>query len=210
MVSYTFDLCCNVSTDSLSRMPLPAPACPRKPMHNRSIQVHSFEREDGLWDIEAELIDSKSYSYTKRNGTLQEAGEPFHHMHLRITIDRSFEIKEAIALYDASPFGVSCSSISGAYQDLVGMNLLKSFRQQIKDRFGRTAGCTHMTELAAVLPTAAVQSMAGQKRAEAESAGRKPFQLGGCFAWRTDGEVTKEHYPQWYVNSSATPPVPGT
>jgi hypothetical protein len=30
------------------RMPLPKPDYPRKPMHNRSIQVHSFEREDGL------------------------------------------------------------------------------------------------------------------------------------------------------------------
>lgn len=190
-------------------MPLPAPVCPRKPMHNRLIQVHSFEREDGLFDIEAELIDNKAYSYTKRNGTVQPAEQPFHHMHLRITIDHTFEIKEAIALYDAAPFGVSCTAITQAYQDLVGMNLLKSFRQQIKERFGRTAGCTHMTELATVLPTAAVQTMSGQKRAEAESAGRRPFQMGGCFAWRADGEVTKEHYPQWYVDSNAAPPAPG-
>ena len=28
-------------------MPLPAPKSPRKPMHNRSIQVHSFEQ---LWE----------------------------------------------------------------------------------------------------------------------------------------------------------------
>jgi hypothetical protein len=41
-----------------------------------------------------------------------------------------------------------------------------------------------MTELATVLPTAAVQSMSGMKRSEAENAGRKPFQLGGCHAWR--------------------------
>ncbi|MEY3671269.1 MAG: hypothetical protein RI904_926 [Pseudomonadota bacterium] len=64
-------------------------------MHNRSIQVHSFEREDGLWDLEAELIDDKSYSYTKRNGTEQPAHKPFHHMHIRITIDTSYEIKQA-------------------------------------------------------------------------------------------------------------------
>ena len=189
-------------------MPLPAPVLSRKPKHNRSIQVHSFEREDGLWDIEAELIDTKAYSFTKRNGTVQEMGQPIHHMHLRITIDTKFEILESVAVYDAAPFGESCKAISSAYQDLVGMNLLKSFRQQIKDRFGRTEGCTHMTELAAVLPTAAVQSMAGQKRAEAESTGRKPFQLGGCYAWRTSGEVTKEHYPQWYINSSEVSPVP--
>ena len=120
-------------------------------------------------------------------------------MHIRITIDTSYEIKQAFAMYDASPFGEPCTSVTSAYQDLVGMNLLKSFRQEVKERFSRTAGCTHMTELATVLPTAAVQSMSGMKRSEAESAGRKPFQLGGCHAWRLDGTVTKEHYPQWYV-----------
>jgi hypothetical protein len=179
-------------------------------MHNRSIQVHSFERDDGLWDIEAELIDHKAYSFIKRNGATQEAGQAIHHMFVRVTIDTQFEIIDAIAVYDAAPFDSSCSVISSAYRDLVGMNLLKSFRQQIKDRFGKTAGCTHMTELAGVLPTAAVQSMAGRKRAEAELTGRKPFQLGGCHAWRPDSEVIKEHYPQWYVDSNAVSPVPGT
>ncbi len=179
-------------------MPLPLPAYPRKPLHNRSIQVHSFEREDGLWDVEAELIDSKAFSYFKRDGSEQKIGQAFHHMHLRITIDSTFTILDAVAAYDASPFGEPCTSIVGAYRDLIGMNLLKSFRQQVKERFSRTAGCTHMTELAAVLPTAAVQTMSGQRRNAADPT-KRPYQLGGCTAWRLDGPITKELYPQWYV-----------
>jgi hypothetical protein len=181
-------------------MPLPLPAYPRKPMHNRSIQVHSFEREDGLWDVEAELIDSKAFSYIKRDGSEQKIGQAFHHMHLRITIDSSFTIQDAMAAYDAAPFGETCSSIATEYRDLIGMNLLKSFRQQVKERFSRTAGCTHMTELAAVLPTAAVQTMSGQRRNAADPT-KRPYQLGGCTAWRLDGPITKELYPQWYVAS---------
>ena len=188
-------------------MPLPASNRTRKPIHNRSIQVHSFERDDGLWDIEAELIDYKSYDYQRRSGATQHAGQPFHHMHVRITIDINFNIVEAIAAYDAAPFGEECTAIAPAYRELVGMNLLKSFRQQIKDRFSRTAGCTHMTELAAVLPTAAVQTMAPQRRRAAES-GKRPFQLGGCYAQRVDGPVIHEIYPQWYEppKSSTTEP----
>ena len=186
-------------------MPLPLPTYPRKPLHNRSIKVHSFEREDGLWDVEAELIDSKAFSYIKRNGKEQQAGEAFHHMHLRITIDSSFTIKDAMATYDASPFGEPCTSIASEYRDLIGMNLLKSFRQEVKERFSRTAGCTHMTELAAVLPTAAVQTMSGQRRHAADPT-KRPYQLGGCTAWRLDGEITKEHYPQWYVAPAAAVP----
>ncbi|MEI6116924.1 MAG: DUF2889 domain-containing protein, partial [Burkholderiales bacterium] len=106
-----------------------------------------------------------------------------------------------------APFGEECTAIAPAYRELIGMNLLKSFRQQIKDRFSRTAGCTHMTELAAVLPTAAVQTMAPQRRRAAES-GKRPFQLGGCYAQRVDGPVIHEIYPQWYEppKSSTTEP----
>lgn len=179
-------------------MPLPAPTSPRKPMHNRSIQVHSFEREDGLWDIEAELIDTKSYDFPKKDGSIRKAFEAFHHMHVRVTIDTSFQILDAVVAYDAAPFGENCTSIAADYRDLIGMNLLKSFRQQIKERFGRTDGCTHMTELAIVLPTAAVQSLSSRRKG-GSSADRRPFHLDGCHAWRLDGPVTKEHYPQWYV-----------
>jgi hypothetical protein len=171
-------------------------------MHNRSYQVHSFEREDGNWDIEAELIDSKAYDFTKRSGEVRQAGTAFHHMHMRITIDKTFTILDAVVAYDAAPFGEVCTSISDEYKDLIGMNLLKGFRQQVKERFARTAGCTHMSELASVLPTAAIQTMT--RRSGSPEPIKKPFHLDGCRAWRLDGEITKEHYPQWYVLPSNT------
>ena len=185
-------------------MPLPEPTCRRKPMHNRSYQVHSFEREDGLWDIEAELMDSKAYEFTRSSGVVRRVGEPFHHMHMRVTIDSTYLIHDAMVVYDAAPFDEQCTSISDQYRDLIGMNLLKNFRHQVKERFARTDGCTHMTELAAVLPTAAVQTMTAQRRSSNGASTRRPFQLDGCHAWRLDGEVTKEHYPQWYVLPSST------
>lgn len=181
-------------------MPLPAPDCSRTALHNREIRAHSFQREDGLWDIDAELIDTKAYDFPRRSGAIQRAGQPFHHMHLRITFDAAFNILAAVAAYDASPYGEQCTSIEPAYGDLVGMNLLKGFRNRVKERFGRTAGCSHLTELATVLPTVALQSMANQrKRSEEEDIDRRPFQLEGCHALRLDGGVVKEFYPQWYV-----------
>ena len=85
-------------------------------------------------------------------------------------------------------------AIEPAYTDLIGMNLLKGFRRQVKERFGHVAGCTHTTELSQVLPTAAVQTMANQRRQESNP-NRRPFQLDGCHALRTDGPVVAEHYP---------------
>src|SRR3546814_10504941 len=72
-------------------------------------------------------------------------------MHLRVTIDDQFTITAAMADYDAAPYNQECMAIAPDYRALVGMNLLRNFRQAVKDRFGRTAGCTHMTELSYVL-----------------------------------------------------------
>ncbi|UAN02835.1 DUF2889 domain-containing protein [Achromobacter mucicolens] len=183
-------------------MPLPPPDCPRQPLHTRSIRVQSYAREDGNWDLEAELIDVKAYDFPKRDGEMFKAGQPIHHMHLRITIDEEFSIVAAQAVYDAAPYGEHCKAIEPAYTDLIGMNLLKGFRRQVKERFEHVEGCTHMTELSQVLPTAAVQTMANRRRQE-PNPNRRPFQLDGCHALSTGGPVVAEHYPEWYTGGSA-------
>ncbi|MFT0548077.1 DUF2889 domain-containing protein [Allopusillimonas ginsengisoli] len=182
-------------------MPLPPPDTAREPLHTRTIRVNSFARDDGLWDVEAELIDFKAYDLPKLSGEVQPAGKPFHHMHLRITIDEQFTIVKAVAAYDAAPYNQHCTAITPDYGQLAGMNLLRNFRNTVKQRFSRVAGCTHLTELSYVLPTVAVQTMANQRHQQREEAGdiRRPFQLEGCHALRLDGEVALEFYPQWYV-----------
>jgi hypothetical protein len=187
-------------------MPLPPADIAREPLHTRSIRVDSFVREDGQWDLEAELIDVKAYDFPTKDGLQRKAGEPIHHMHLRVTINAEFTITDALAVYDAAPYGLHCSAIAPDYHDLVGMNLLRNFRQTVKERYARTAGCTHLTELSYVLPTVAVQTMANKRREEQQSAtGRtkRPFQLEGCHALRLDGPVAQEFYPQWYVAPKA-------
>ena len=184
-------------------MPLPPPDVPRDLLHTRSVRVDAYAREDGLWDLDAELIDVKGYDFPRENGTTHVKGDPVHHMHLRVTVDNDYTITAAQAAYDAAPFGESCSSISGAYAGLVGLNLLRSFRHAVKDRFGRSAGCTHLTELSYLLPTVAVQCMAGRRREERIRSGKqpdkKPFELGGCHALRVDGPVAAKHYAKWYA-----------
>ena len=179
-------------------MPLSEPAYPRRPIHTRSIRVASYARDDGLWDIEAELVDTKTYDFPLRSGELHPAGKPVHDMHLRVTIDDEFNITAAEAAYDAAPYGEFCSAIAPAYDQLVGLNLLKQFRVRVRERLGRTAGCTHLTELTNVLPTVAVQTMADRRRRAADE-GERPFQLDGCHALRLDGPVVRMHYSPWYV-----------
>lgn len=182
-------------------MPLPAPDIEREALHTRTVRVDAYARADGQWDLEAELIDIKHHDFERQAGMLRP-GEPVHHMLLRITFDENFTITAAQAGYDAAPYDQHCTAIEPAYQGLVGMNLLKSFRDTMKRRFGRTNGCTHMTELSYVLPTVAIQALSNKRR-EARKSGadeQRPFQIDGCHALRVDGPVTKEFYPKWYVS----------
>lgn len=182
-------------------MPLSEPACSRQPVHTRSIRVQTYARDDGQWDLEAELIDTKAYDFPLHGGSVRHAGDPIHHMLLRVTIDAQFTITDAEVAYEAAPYGEFCSAIAPDYRHLVGLNLLQQFRQQVRERFGRTAGCTHVTELTNVLPTVAVQTMAGRRRQNPD--GQRPFQLDGCHALRLDGPVVRTHYAPWYVPSEA-------
>ncbi|CAM5790881.1 DUF2889 domain-containing protein [Castellaniella caeni] len=182
-------------------MPLTAPACNRQPLHTRSIRVQTYVRDDGQFDLEAELIDTKAYDFPIRGGQVHPAGAPVHHMHLRVTIDAQFNITDAQVAYDAAPYGEFCSAIAPEYGQLVGLNLLNQFRKHVRERFGRTAGCTHVTELTNVLPTVAIQTMAGRRRQDPD--GQRPFQLDGCHALRVDGPVVRQYYVPWYEPAQA-------
>ena len=66
----------------------------------------------------------------------------------------------------------------------------------MRERLGGVRGCSHLTELARLLPTAAVQMFAGLVR-EIEG-DEKPFQLDRCHALETSTETVRRYYPAWY------------
>jgi hypothetical protein len=181
-------------------MPAMPPA--RHLKHTRSIRLEVYAREDGRWDIEAHLTDTKTRDVELASGT-RAAGDPIHDMVLRLTIDESFNVLEAESKSLATPYPGTCETINPAYQQLVGLNLLKGFRHAVRERLGGVKGCTHLTELAAVLPTAAVQGFAGEK-VSMRGADEKPFQLDHCHALRIDGDAVREFYPRWYVGHALT------
>ncbi len=81
-------------------MPLSAPV-PRKASHIRRVTYQGYEREDGLWDMEAELHDSKAHDMPSfRHQGVRLAGDPIHHMWLRVTIDRQLVVHAIEAAMD--------------------------------------------------------------------------------------------------------------
>ena len=170
----------------------------RQLIHTREIKTQVYRREDGLWDIEASLIDTKAKDFPLASG-VKLAGEPIHHMILSLVIDNQFNVLAASARTQSAPYVGYCDKIEPNYQMLVGLNLLNGFRGAVKEKFAGILGCSHMTELSTILPTVAIQAFAGEVIKVADhGTGEMPFQLNRCHALRTDGDAVKKYHPTWF------------
>jgi hypothetical protein len=188
-------------------MPLSSPSSRRALKHTRAIQIEAFARDDGLWDIDAHITDIKTRDTRLASG-VRPAGQPVHDLWLRITVDTQLNVVDAEAISEAVPYPNHCDTIGPAYKKLIGLNLLKGFRDGVKQRLSGINGCTHLTELTAVLPTATIQAFAGEvldtrDGASTDDQSHQPFQLDRCHALRTDGEAVAKFYPRWAVKPLA-------
>lgn len=177
-------------------MGLSDPGVPRTQLHTRKIEVRGYAREDGLFDIEGFLVDTKTHDFPLRSG-LRPAGEPIHDLGVRLTIDKQCHIHAAEAFSARTPYPGACDKIGPAYGQLVGLNLMHGFRKAVTQLFGTTKGCAHLTELLFSLPTGAIQTFAGLRKKE-DTRRHKPFEIDGCHALAHDTETVRVYYPDWY------------
>ena len=183
-------------------MPLPAPA-PRRHLHTRSVTYRGFLREDGCWDIEAELADVKTYGWQRSDASRMEPGQPIHGMAIRLTVDEGMTIRAIATSMDHTPFG-ECQQGNAPMQQMVGVRLGPGWRQAIESALGGVRGCTHLRELLFNMATAAYQTVFPWREQERRQGGvqpaqatEPPYHLGRCIAWDPAGAVTARHYPQF-------------
>lgn len=183
-------------------MPLPPSQNRRAIKHTRDLHVEFYLREDELWDIDARFTDVKPFDLEVASAFVVPANRPLHNLSVRITTDAKSNIVGVLVVFDHVPFEGFCNQIEAAYQKLIGLNLLKNFRQGVRERLGTTAGCTHMNELIELLPYVAIQVLVFGEKATSEKTAfqrkdEKPLHLDGCHALRTDGPVVATFYPNW-------------
>jgi len=190
-------------------MTLPRSEATRQLRHRRQIDVQVYARDDGLWEVDAHLTDVKTRDARLADG-VRPAGVPIHDMLLRLVVDRELNIVVSGAESLQVPYPGECNAHGDTYARLSGLNLLRGFRQALRERVGGVLGCTHITELAQVLPTAVVQAFAGEvidTRGDSADAER-PFQIDRCHALRSDGPAVRLHYPRWYRPAPEAAPRP--
>ena len=84
-------------------MPLPLPQA-RTHLHTRAVVYRGYHREDGLWDIEAEMTDTKTYPLDRSERGDMPPGTPIHGMAIRATVDDQMTIREIATSSDFTPF----------------------------------------------------------------------------------------------------------
>lgn len=188
------------TSNFLKQMSLTTPNCARTLLHQRAITISSYVRDDGLLDVEGHLTDLSKSSFKKVDGSTHPAIEPIHSMWLRLTVDHSATIVAVQAVTDSAPYGSACGAITPDYDQLVGVRVVRGYRDTIRRLFGRTAGCTHLNELAGAMGTAVLHAL-GMVPARSTDRGNdsaKPFGIDGCHALKSDGPQVAKFFPNWH------------
>ena len=176
-----------------------SPPVPREEVHNRRVSCNGFVREDGLFDIEAEMTDNKSYPFpTEFRGDVTP-DQYVHHMKVRVTVDREMKVHAAEALTIAGPYAI-CPTANDVFADIVGLTIGPGWRRRVAAAIGGRHGCTHITELMGVIGTIAFQTRYGEEArrrrqtvaatgmetAKARSEARASMLANSCVAYAVD------------------------
>ncbi len=176
---------------------LPTPPS-RVLLHNRNIQIACYEREDGLFDVEAHLIDTKPFDLVVQGGRRKVSGTPIHDMTIRLTIDESATIVAVESVMDV-PAHETCMGALPNYKALEGLRIGPGWVREAQKRVQRTAGCTHMTEMFTEIGTTAMQGLFGRANRKEQLGESVPRKFSGrslvdtCFGWRADGYFVQLH-----------------
>lgn len=195
-------------------MPLSSSAN-RKLAHTRVVTCTGYERDDGLWDIEGRIVDTKPYRFPNRDrGGWIEADEALHDMSIRLTVNLDLEVKDVEAVIDASPYHY-CKTVADIAENLVGLSIAPGWTARSKVAMGKNRGCTHLTELLGPVATTAIQTIASEKMKRQQTSknhldnntledrkGKTSQFIDSCYALAADSPVVEIHWPDQYQASA--------
>ncbi|TDF83936.1 DUF2889 domain-containing protein [Pseudomonas sp. H9] len=186
-----------------------SPSTKRRLLHTRQVVCTGFEREDGLFDIEGRLLDTKGVATDFPYGTIPAEGV-LHYMRIIMTLDQDMIIRQFKAISEQAPTP-ACSQIDRAYGALVGLRIGPGFKKHVAERVGGVKGCTHLTEMLGPMATTAIQTLAPviQQRLRQRAASDPDFQMprhwviGTCHAYHPEGDAARRA-SEWRPDDAAT------
>jgi hypothetical protein len=181
-------------------MPLPPPAVARTEHHVRRIECRGFRRDDGLWDIEGRIVDTKTQGYHSRFVGEVKPGHVLHDMSVRMTVDENLVVRDIVAVTDVAPYRI-CPEAASAMDCLKGLRIASGWTAEVRNRLGGAVGCTHIVELMGPVATTAYQTLveirlSGPDKTDASG---RPLKIDSCYAYGSDRELVRERWPRFFT-----------
>ena len=178
---------------------MPLPDTPRRnELHLRRIEMRGYRRDDGLYEIDGRVTDTKTEALRTWSGVVP-AGTPIHDMWVRLVVDEDLLVRDILAVTDSSPHAV-CREAVEPMRALVGERIKAGWTNMVKARLGGAKGCTHLMELLIPLATAAYQTIAPVRLARPDvlDATGRPVKIDSCYAFSGEREIVRARWPAHY------------
>ena len=186
-------------------MPLPE-SIEREELHTRQIIMRSYRRKDGLYDIEARVLDTKAQPFSPPLiETPIAPGAFIHDLSIRLVIDEWLVIHDAIASSDSTPFAV-CKQAPPTLAVLKGEKIGGGWNKLIREKFKGAKGCTHLMEMLSPMATTAMQTLYPyiQHRPVRTDENGRPLKIDSCYAYASNRDVVQRIWPMHYDGPKVT------
>lgn len=180
--------------------PPPATDVTREELHFRRIDMHGFQRSDGLYEIEGRVTDRKPYDFSPGGaGPLVPANQAIHDMGVRLVFDDQMVVHDVQTFMEATPY-LECRDGSQALQSLKGLRISNGWNKEVRSRLSGARSCTHLMELLIPMATAALQSLSVTRKGlpdRLDATGR-PVKIDSCYAYGAKRDQVLRRWPEYH------------
>jgi hypothetical protein len=175
-----------------------APGASRRELHRRQVDSRFYERSDGLYEVEASLVDTKSEPFLGLLATAPIApGDALHDIVVTLMLDEAMVVLQARLEMRSTPFK-RCGGVVDTMAPLRGLQIGTGWNRQVRERLGGSASCAHVVELLSQMATTAYQGLSARRMPRMHLPESEPLRrarVDSCYAFAANGEVVGALWP---------------
>ena len=167
-------------------------------IHSRKIVVNCYETDTERLIVEGFLTDERLFPYIIH--ALRETREAGLMHHVALTMELTIPQMKIVSIMAEMPVvpDAGCRDIKEAVQKLEGRFIRPGFTAEVRDLFGKAAGCLHLTNLILAMSSAAVQGLWSYLSRMREGAVPSlpatdgSMLIDSCHMWRKEGPFVEK------------------
>jgi hypothetical protein len=175
-----------------------AVALKKELIHSRKIIVNCYESDTERLIVEGFLTDERLFPYIIH--ALREQREPGLMHHVALMMELTIPQLKIVSITSEMPVvpDAGCRDIKNSVHRLEGRCIRPGFTSEVRELFGKAAGCLHLTNLILAMSSAAVQGLWSYLSRVREGAGPSlpatdgSMLIDSCHMWRKEGPFVEK------------------